>query len=76
MNLEEFKKYLLEKENCVPDYCKKEKIKYHNCDIYSPQFNGKNVGMPMFFLVNNNDKIRSCDNKELFEILNLLDKEN
>ena len=75
MDLEEFKNYLINTEYIYPDYCKKENLIYNNSQVYSPQFNNKYIGKPIFYLVNNNF-IKYCNNEETFEILNLLNKEN
>ena len=74
MNVEEFRQYLIKKENIYPDYCKKENVIYKNCEIYSPEFNNKYIGMPIFYLVNKEDKIISCNKQEALEILKLLEK--
>lgn len=71
MDLDEFKTYLINHEGIYPEYCKKEKRKYKNCNIYSPQFNGKAIGLPIFYLVKE-DKIRKCTQEEMYEILDLL----
>lgn len=74
MNIEKFKQFLIDKEHIYPDNCKKENLIYKNCEIYSPEFNNKYIGMPIFYLVNKEDKIISCNKQEVLEILKLLEK--
>lgn len=74
MNLEQFKQYLIDQANIYPDYCKKENILYNSYQVFSPQFNDKDIGLPIFYLVDNKDNIIKCNNKQIFEILKLLEK--
>ena len=74
MNLEQFKKYLINQQNIYPDYCKKENILYKNYEVYSPQFNEKDIGLPIFYLIDKKDNIINCNKEQIFEILKLLEK--
>ena len=74
MSVEEFKQYLIDKEHIYPDYCIKENIKYNNYEVYSPQFNNRYTGLPIFYLVDKENNIISCNKEEMFEILDLLEK--
>lgn len=74
MNIEEFKQFLIDKEHIYPDYCKKENMSYNGYEIYSPQFNNKYIGLPIFYLIDDKDNIIRCNEAQVFKILALLEK--
>lgn len=74
MNLKEFENFLISKEHIYPDYCVKENIIYNNSEIFSPEFNGKYIGLPIFYMINEKDSIVRCNLQQVYEIMNLLEK--
>ena len=76
MTKSESKKYLVEHEHIQPDTIIKKRKKYRGFEVFNiswKEHEGKDIGLPFFYLVNENNEVFESDSKQTIEILNWME---